>query len=473
MASSDLSLREELKCPVCWGIYIDPVSLKCGHSFCQDCIIRQLITQKGSGCYSCPQCKEESQEWPTLHKNIALRNISEHFLSKPSLESQQCSVHKLDLKYYCVQDAACICEKCSEDEHQGHQMESLDEASKKKKEKLKYVHQKLMTEREDTENRAQSLQERRRKVDEKAAGEKERVTALFRDLRRQLDDLEKKVLSQITIEAEQLSVLVSNLIDQLVIKKGELSRKMCDIDRELCNITDLVTVLQESDTGDLCNIEDGDNEERGRQDASDLDVAGISHTLHTGVSHITGVTMCFYLQKPEDILLDVNTSHNDLHISDDMKAASYSPNQNRPKAPERFQEYTQVISSQSFSSGQHYWEVDVTGSEYWGIGMCYPSIDRVGYQSQIDCTEKAWCLRRIADRYFVIHDSTSSRVPDIISADRVRIYLDYEAGLVSFYALCDSIQHLHTFTATFTEPLLAALRIWNGCIKISERNLET
>ncbi|XP_018424420.1 PREDICTED: tripartite motif-containing protein 14-like [Nanorana parkeri] len=247
---------------------------------------------------------------------------------------------------------------------------------------------------------------------------------------------------------------------------------MRDIDRELSNIMDPLTVLQESGIGDLCDTNQRDDEDRGRQEVGDLDVAGISHTLHTGVSHITGVTVCFYVQEPADISLDINTAHNDLHISEDLKTASYLPHQNRPKTPERFQDYTQVLSSQSFSSGRHYWEVDVGGSEFWSIGMCYPSIDRGGYQSQIDCNEKAWCLRRNSDRYCVIHDSTRSRVPNNMSTDRVRIYLDYEAGQISFYALCEPIQHLHTFTATFTEPLGAALRIWNGCIKMSGRNRE-
>ncbi|KAM5170142.1 E3 ubiquitin-protein ligase TRIM62-like [Mantella aurantiaca] len=479
MASSDL--REELKCPICWEIYIDPVSLKCGHSFCQDCITRQLITQKGSGCYSCPQCKEESQEWPALHRNIALRNISERFLSKPSLGNQQCSIHKLDLKYYCAQDAACICEKCSEDEHQGHQVETLDEASEKKKEKIKNIHQKLMTEREEMEKRFQSLEERRRKVEEKAAGETDKVTTLFRDLRRQLEDLEKRVLKEISINAEQVSVLVSDLINQLVIKKGELSRKIRDIDRELCNMTEPLTVLQESDSSDLTLVRETlrdnqrDNESRGRpeelpNDGGDLDTTWISQVIQTGVSHLTGIMVCFHLQEPADVLLDVTTAHNDLHISDDKKAVSYSPNQNHPKTPARFQDYTQVLSSRSFSSGRHYWEVDVRESEYWSIGMCYPSIDRGGYQAQTECNKKSWCLRRSGDWYSVIHDSKWIELPASISSDKLRIYLDYESGQISFYEFCNPIRHIYTFTATFTESLLPVLRIWNGCVKISGGN---
>ncbi|CAI9532998.1 unnamed protein product, partial [Staurois parvus] len=54
-----------------------------------------------------------------------------------------------------------------------------------------------------------------------------------------------------------------------------------------------------------------------------------------------------------DILLDVRTAGNHLHISDDGKTASRSSShQNRPETPERFQD-PQVMSSQSFSSGRH------------------------------------------------------------------------------------------------------------------------
>ncbi|CAI9545750.1 unnamed protein product [Staurois parvus] len=131
------------------------------------------------------------------------------------------------------------------------------------------------------EERVQSLQEHRRKVEEEAAGDTERVTALFRDLRRHLEDLEKRVLREISGRAEQVSIFIRDL----EIKKEELSRKMRDIE-ELCNMTDPLTVLQESDTGDLCDTEDGDNEDRERHEELLHDGGGagcgwdITHITH-------------------------------------------------------------------------------------------------------------------------------------------------------------------------------------------------
>ncbi|XP_075712015.1 E3 ubiquitin/ISG15 ligase TRIM25-like [Rhinoderma darwinii] len=514
MASA--GLREELLCSICLCVFKDPVMLRCGHNFCRVCIDRALDTQDESGLYSCPECREEFQVRPALMRNINLHNVAEHFLrtqpdeeeisgicctycvdsavpavksclhceaslcdkhlrvhskaaehvlSEPStsLENKKCSVHKELLKYYCTKDDICICVSCSlAGEHRGHRVEMLDEASEKKKKKLRNVLQKLITKRKETEKRVQSLEERWRKDQEKAAGEAERVTVLFTDLRRRLDDLEKRVLSEISRQEEEQSLSLSALIQQLEIKKDELSGKMRDIE-ELCNMTDPLTVLQGPDTGDLCDPEEGGgDEDTGRhdkqlRDVDDLDVALISDTLHTLCDVISGIRSGIYVEGPADILLDVNTAGNNLHISDDLKTATWTEEkQNRPETAERFQGY-QVISGRRFPSGRHYWDVEISRSGGWRVGMCYSSMNRRGRQSYIGNNNKSWILGRYNNQYSVRHDSKEIRLPDKISSGRVRICLDYGAGQLSFYELCDPIRHLHTFTATFTEPLHAAL----------------
>ncbi|XP_073506262.1 E3 ubiquitin/ISG15 ligase TRIM25-like [Phyllobates terribilis] len=525
MASADL--RDELLCSICLSTYTDPVMLRCGHNFCRVCIDRALDTQDKSVVYSCPECREEFQERPALMRNLALRKIMEnllfaqptktetkiycsycvdspvpavrsclhceaslcdkhlrshskspeHVLSDPStsLEKRKCSVHKKILEYYCTEDAACICVSCSLiGEHNGHKMESLDEVSEKKKKKLRNVLQKLITKRKKTEERVKSLEERRRKAQEKASGEAERVTALCTDIRRRVDDLEKKVLSEISRQEKEESLSLSALIHQLEIKKDELSRKMRHIE-ELCNMTDPLTVLQEPDTGDLCDPEEeGGDEDTGGHDkqpheGDDLDVAVISHTLHTLCEVISGIRSGIYVEGPADILLDVNTAGNNLLISDDLKTTTGTEEkQKRPETAERFQ-YNQVMSRRGFTSGRHYWDVEGRRSGEWRVGMCYPSIDRRGHQSLIGGNNKSWSLWWYSKQYSVRHDSKKIQLPDEISSDRVRICLDYEAGQLSFYELCDPIRHLHTFTATFTEPLHAALGVGNGCLTIKRK----
>ncbi|XP_040294665.1 E3 ubiquitin-protein ligase TRIM11-like isoform X2 [Bufo bufo] len=528
MASADV--KDELLCSICLCIFKDPVMLRCGHNFCRVCIDRVLDTQDESGVYTCPECREEFQERPALMKNINLHNVAEHFLftqpdpveisgilctycvdspvpavksclhceaslcekhlrvhskssehvlSDPStsLENRKCSVHKEVLKYYCTEDSACICVSCSlAGEHQGHRVEMLDEASEKKKGKLRNILQKLSTKREETEERVQNLEERWRKAQGKASGEAERVTALFTDIRRRLDDLEKRVLNEISRQEMEESLSFSSLIQKLEIKKDELSGRMRHIE-EICNMTDPLTVLQEPDTGDLCDPEEeGGDEDINRclHDVDDLDVAVISDKLHTLCDIITDIRRGIYMEGPGDILLDVNTAANNVLISDDLKTATGTQNnQKRPGRAERFQDY-QVMSSRGFTSGRHYWDVESSRSGDWMVGMCYPSIDRRGGQSYIGYNNKSWSLWRCSNQYSVIHDGKEIQLSDKISSNRVRICLDYEAGQLSFYELCDPIRHLHTFTAAFTEPLHAALYLWRGSIKISggSRNWE-
>ncbi|XP_073506260.1 E3 ubiquitin/ISG15 ligase TRIM25-like [Phyllobates terribilis] len=521
MAAADL--RDELLCSICLSTYTDPVTLRCGHNFCRVCIDRALDTQDESGVYSCPECRKRFPERPAPMRNFALRKVMENFLLTPptqtetkicctycvdspvpavrsclhceaslcdkhlrshskspehvlsdpstSLEKRKCSVHKKILEYYCTEDAACICVYCSAGKHRGHRVDSLVEASEKKKEKLRNVLQKLTTKRNENEESVQSLEKRKRKAQEKAAGEAERVTALCTEIRRRVDDLEKKVLSEISRQEKEESLSLSALIHQLEIKKDELSRKMRHIE-ELCNMTDPLTVLQEPDTGDLCDPEEegGDEDTGGHDkqphDGDDLDVAVISHTLHTLCDVISGIRSGIYVEGPADILLDVNTADNNLLISDDLKTATGTEKeQKRPETAERFQ-YNQVMSRRGFTSGRHYWDVEISRSGFWVVGMCYPSIERRGQQSDIGYNNKSWGLWRCNNQYSVTHDEEVIQLPDKISSSRFRICLDYEAGQLSFYELCDPIRHLHTFTATFTEPLHATLYVYNGYLTI-------
>ncbi|XP_075188222.1 E3 ubiquitin-protein ligase TRIM7-like [Anomaloglossus baeobatrachus] len=524
MASAEL--RDELLCSICLSVFKDPVMLRCGHNFCRVCIDQALDTQDGSGVYSCPECREEFQERPALMRNLYLHNVAErflvtqkeeeeitgicctycvdspvpavrsclhceaslcdkhlrvhskspeHVLSDPStsLEKRKCSVHKELLKYYCTQDAVSICVSCSlAGEHRGHRVEMLDEAFEKKKKKLMIVLQKLTTKKKETEDRVQSLEERKKKAQDKASGEAERVTALCTDIRRRVDDLEKKVLSEISRQEKEESRSLSALIHQLEIKKDELSRKMRHIE-ELCNMTDPLTVLQEPDTGDLCDPEEegGDEDTGGHDkplhDGGDLDVAVISHTLHTLCEVITGIRRGIYVEGPADILLDVNTAGNNLLISDDLKTATRTQEkQKRPETAERFQS-SQVMSRRGFTSGRHYWDVEISRSGGWRVGMCYPSIDRRGDQSLIGENNKSWSLRRYDNQYSVRHDRKEIQLPDKISSDRVRICLDYGVGQLSFYELCDPIRHLHTFTAAFSEPLHAVLCVFTDAVYVN------
>uniref|UniRef100_A0A1B8Y4X5 Uncharacterized protein n=1 Tax=Xenopus tropicalis TaxID=8364 RepID=A0A1B8Y4X5_XENTR len=487
MAAADL--RDELSCSICLSIYTDPVSLPCGHNFCRGCIGGVLGTQEGNRALGniaerfrptetepgetgifCTYCLlspvPAAKSCLLCEASLCDTHLrghcqsAEHVLTEPttSFMGRKCSVHHKVLEYHCCEGSACICVFCClAGGHRGHRVELLSKASEKKKKKLRKVLEKLSPEREETERGAQRLQERRGELEEKAAIETERVTALFRGIREELEALEKRLLSDISRQKEELSLTLTELIQQLEIKKDELSRKIRHIE-ELCNMADPLTVLQEqweSHGAAFCGAKGADNEGREK-------------TLLTGLAGIvTGVKGRIYGQEATELVLDINTAGNRVSVSGDGKSASYSrTDQRRPQTPERFQ-VSQALSTRSFPSGRHYWEVEGSESGGWRVGAAYPSIERVGYQSLIGNNNKSWCLYRGNNNYTVVHDWEVTQLPHVPSCRRIRISLDYEAGRLSFYELSEPIRHLHTFTVSLTEPLHAAFCVVGGaCVRI-------
>uniref|UniRef100_A0A8C5PJH6 Uncharacterized protein n=1 Tax=Leptobrachium leishanense TaxID=445787 RepID=A0A8C5PJH6_9ANUR len=414
MASA--GLRDEMTCCICMDLYTDPVALPCGHSFCLVCIGRALDTKERSDAYKCPECRAQFEERPALEKNRKLCNIVETFLSTPpeqeevgifctyciqspvpavktcllceaslcenhlsvhsksadhvltkptaSLGNKKCHIHKKVLEYYCCEDAACICVSCSlAGVHRGHQVENLIEAAEKEKEKLRNILEKVTSEREKAANQIQNLQELSKEVLEKAASVSKDVTTMIKDIREQLEVLEDCVLSEISMQAEQVSLQVSRVIQQLEIKKEELSKKMDHI-KELCGMTDPLTVLQGRKSA---RAEEGDKEDTVRHDIKDLDVGLISATLHFGLDKIwtsierqcnVPAELLLDVNMVSDMLMDVDTASNKAIVSDDLKTLYWtSKNQRRPDTSLRFR-YPQVLSTRPFSSGRHYWDVE-------------------------------------------------------------------------------------------------------------------
>ncbi|KAM6105782.1 LOW QUALITY PROTEIN: tripartite motif-containing protein 14-like [Pterocles gutturalis] len=188
------------------------------------------------------------------------------------------------------------------------------------------------------------------------------------------------------------------------------------------------------------------------------------------------------LQKPLEARLKEDarspTEHDSLHprlkLSDDHLVVTC--NWRRlfyPCGPQRFDKLWQVLSRDAFLSGS-YCEVDLlhTGAGWW-IGAAYPSIGWKGDSEtcRLGWNRASWCLKKFDFEYWAFHKG--ERIPILIEddPDRIGIFLDYEAGIVSFYNVTDGMAHLHTFRCKFTEPVYPSLRLWEGSIRIHKHNI--
>ncbi|KAL6480978.1 hypothetical protein MHYP_G00090580 [Metynnis hypsauchen] len=169
-----------------------------------------------------------------------------------------------------------------------------------------------------------------------------------------------------------------------------------------------------------------------------------------------------------DLTLDPNTAHTRLSLCEqNRKVVCVREHQSHPDHPERFDEYQQVLCRESLT-GLCYWEAEWSGWEA-AIALTYKSISRKGSNNDCDFgwNNKSWILYCFSDKsYSVCHNSEKTEIPaPPSSSKRVGVYVDCPSGTLSFYSVSPGIHtlnHLHTFTTTFTEPLYVGFRLYDA-----------
>lgn len=76
MATTGNLSEEQVHCSICLDVFTNPVSIPCGHNFCQSCILGYW---KSSPLYQCPMCKKSFYKRPDISVNTVLREIAEQF----------------------------------------------------------------------------------------------------------------------------------------------------------------------------------------------------------------------------------------------------------------------------------------------------------------------------------------------------------------------------------------------------------
>ncbi|XP_023193654.1 NACHT, LRR and PYD domains-containing protein 3-like [Xiphophorus maculatus] len=161
------------------------------------------------------------------------------------------------------------------------------------------------------------------------------------------------------------------------------------------------------------------------------------------------------------LTIDTNTVNRELKLSEDNRKVTWVKElQSYPYHTDRFDYWPQLLCRTGLT-GRCYWEVEWRGTVY--ISVSYRRIRRKG--DSRDCwfgwNDHSWSLRCSDVGYSVWYNNIKTRLSSSSVSNRVAVYVDCPAGILSFYRVSsDSLILLHTFNTTFTEPLIPGFGFW-------------
>ncbi|XP_060045252.1 E3 ubiquitin-protein ligase TRIM38-like isoform X2 [Erinaceus europaeus] len=403
-------MREETKCSICLQLMTEAVNFDCGHSFCHLCLKNILkkcyFSEMTLKKYCCPQCEAVFQK-VSLQQNKQLENLTEAI---KGIDLEKCKKHGEELQLFCVDDEQLICWCCEwMSQHRGHVTALVEDICQDYKEKIELRKQKIHSE--------------------------------FEKLHNFLHEEEKSYLWRLEKEKEQtLRKLWDN---EANLEKQSHELKNCILElEERCQASAHKLLQDVKDT-------------LIRSSAVNLELPEpISVELHPlcNVSELYFDVKKMLRRYQATVTLDPDTVHNKLVLSKYQDQAAHRSKMEKLKNLKRFRVLRSVLGCKGFTSGRHYFEVDVGEGSRWDIGVCLKNVQR-DISMEVEPSTGFWAIRLYKENHYVALTSPQTPLPLREKPLVVGIFLDYEAGLVSFYNMSTG-SHIFTFPQnSFTETL--------------------
>ena len=165
------------------------------------------------------------------------------------------------------------------------------------------------------------------------------------------------------------------------------------------------------------------------------------------------------LLSAEDVILDPDTANPILSISEDQRRLKWADTQRyQPYNPKRFCMHYCVLGCKSFTSGRHFWEVEVGHGKGWYVGVCKENVEREDWV-YIAPHSGFWIMGLSEGNDYCALTDPRTYLTIVNPLQRVGVFLNYESGEVSFYNAMDG-SHIYTFPHTaFFKPLWPVFRI--------------
>lgn len=428
-------LRQDLTCPVCQGIFSDPLILGCTHSFCRTCLQRSWQVNK-----SCPVCRKHFTEDKAV-PNRVLKNLCETFVKQtswrrpPKLSEFSCTLHFKPLDLFCEWDARPVCVDCAT-LHSTHRLLSVKDAlpicKSELNEKLVYFERKI----ESFEKMMQKFIQTMEFIELQAKEAESQIREEFEKLHDFLRDEENRRLTALETEKVEKTITVQDKIQnteeglKILYTHVDTLKKGLDCD-DLPLLMDFQNLkIQTNWTKSVPQIE------------PNCLLPMNKHVGSLGFDIWKSMKDCVQYYP---VVLDSNTASPWLNVSPDLISVKESPERlSLPENLDRFDPCVFVLGADGYTSGKHKWEVTVGDSSKWIVGVCKKSVPRKKTFT-VSSSAGVWAIRLSKGVYDAL---TKEPTPLQVTSrpEKICVRLNMDKGEVSFY---DGTTTKHLVSLTF------------------------
>lgn len=431
--------EEEISCPQCSNIYSYPVLLVCGHNICKLCLHNYWKWKK---CQECPVCGTKSSTgMPAI--NVDLKLAVEQFQKRRAMTEENCPLHNEKLKIFCNNDEVPICLVCQlSREHKVHRCCPVEEAAQQKKDEFHTILDTLRKKVRAMSKTKHQWEETKNYLKIQGCQIEKAIKEEFLQLHQFLKDEEDIRLRQLKQEEDIKIQILCDKIENIEEEIKALNSTISKID----------IVLRRKDLPFLQEYkETKQGIRRNIQEPENIRDILINSAKHLGILRFTVCKKMLQTVKYASVILDPNTAHSNLKLSQELTSVQYSNKEFLPDNPERCTSRMCVLGSTGFTSGKHSWTVELGHSKEWFIGVARESIKRKS-TTFLSPEEGYWVIGQYSNESLYAQTSPRTRISVKKMPEKLTVQLDCDKGKVVFINAADSAV-IHTFKDKFTEKM--------------------
>ncbi|XP_012785997.2 probable E3 ubiquitin-protein ligase TRIML2 [Ochotona princeps] len=370
-------------------------------------------------------------------------------------EDAYCEVHLEPPQLFCEDDQVALCSKCSQSqEHKHHLVYGIQEAADNYRNSFQEMLNTLREKLEVAKSVLADEQERMVMIQEEEQNFKRMIESEYRTKFHLLS--EENYLNSLKLEEymcdSNLREASVNLLAKFGMELEEKSREMLQrltvlgrenmnklkesearVSEQICSIQSIITELSNKCEEPAFTVLQNARHILERSKSLVLQCLQPALITEMSLCHIKGMSkMLRVLQR--NITLDPEAAHACLVLSEDRRTMRCGSTQQAEAGhPERFDFGAMVLGVECFTSGQHYWEVDVGKATKWQLGVCRDSAQSKDSKAGTPGERVLLMGAKMGAEYTFWVFPPLQKVPLKKQILQVGVFLDYKYGQVSFY----------------------------------------